>query len=253
MASMTMMVCPHDTAGDPVKWFQFAQFISKYCQVSTKYYKCLDFVEFHQKMSEADLVYANPQDSLTLLEKFGYVPLVHSTNLYDEIVFIAAKDADATALSALDGSECLSCNGMMVTRVGVKALQDEGILPAVIDSKDNWMAVVKAISQGEKPYGFVYKDFYDGLNNLSQGQVNIIAETSERSIFHSLFIKAEHAAANGQAICAGLMAAHDDAKGMASLQGINVEQFVPVSRDEILQFKSLLAMGADIMTMKSGH
>ncbi len=249
MASMTMMVCPHDTAGDPVKWFQFAQFITKYCHVSTKYYKCLDFVEFHHKMSEADLVYANPQDSLTLLEKFDYVPLVHSTNLYDEIVFVAHNEADASSLAVLAGSECLSCNGMMVTRVGVKALQDQGIAPARIDSRDNWMAVVKGVSQGECPYGFVYKDFYDGLNSLSQGQLQMIGETSEHSIFHSLFIKAEHAE-HARAITDGLIVAHEDDKGRASLQGVNIDRFVPVSRDEILAFKSLLSVGADIMTMK---
>lgn len=36
MITMTMMVCPHDTAGDPIKWFQFAHYLTKYCATSTK-------------------------------------------------------------------------------------------------------------------------------------------------------------------------------------------------------------------------
>lgn len=246
MTSMTMMVCPHDTAGDPIKWFQFAQYLTKYCKASTKYYKCLDFVEFHQKMSEADLVYANPQDSLELLEKFNYVPLVHSTNLYDEIVFIANNDVDNDSLSVLNDSECLSCNGMMVTRIGIKGLIEQGIKPKKIYSKDNWMAVVKAVSQGEKPYGFVYKDFYDGLNKLSQSMVTKIGETSEKSIFHSVFIKSEHVE-RAQAVTEILLEAHTKVKGSETLNAVNVEKFIPVTKEEVLSFKSLLDLESEIM------
>lgn len=246
MKSMTLMVCPHDTAGDPIKWFQFAQYLTKYCKASTKYYKCLDFVEFHQKMSEADIAYANPQDSLRLLEKHNYIPLEHSTNLYDEIVFIANNEAPNDYLSVLNDSECLSCNGMMVTWIGIKGLLEKDIKPKKIYSKRNWMAVVKAVSQGEKPYSFVYKDFYDGLNKLSKSMVTKIGETSEKSIFHSVFIKAEHKD-KGEAISEVLLEVHKKVKGSATLQAVNFEKFIPVTKEEILDFKSLLALGTEII------
>jgi ABC-type molybdate transport system substrate-binding protein len=246
MTSMTLMVCPHDTAGDPIKWFQFAQYLTKYCETSTKYYKCLDFVEFHHKMSEADIVYANPQDSLELLEKFNYLPVVHSTNLYDEIVFIANNEVKSDSLEDLNGSECLSCNGMMVTRIGIKGLLEQNIKPSKIYSKDNWMAVVKAVSQGEKPYGFVYKDFYDGLNNLSKSLVTKIAETSQQSIFHSIFIKAEHLDKKDK-IADILMQAHNEKKGIVTLKDVNIEKFIPVTAEEVLNFKSLLDLESEIM------
>jgi ABC-type molybdate transport system substrate-binding protein len=240
------MVCPHDTAGDPIKWFQFAQYLTRYCESSTKYYKCLDFTEFHQKMSQADIVYANPQDSLELLEKYDYIPLVHSINLYDEIVFIADNNIKSGSLSLLNDSECLSCNGMMVTRIGIKALLEQNIRPKRIFSKDNWMAVVKSVSQGEKPYGFVYKDFYDGLNKLSKSLVTKIAETSQQSIFHSIFIKAELADKSDKLIKL-LSEAHLDEKGRDTLKGVNIEKFIPVSRAEILSFKTLLNLESGIM------
>jgi len=246
MNSMTLMVCPHDTAGDPIKWFQFAQYLTKRCNSSTKYFKCLDFVEFHQKMSEADIIYANPQDSLALLEKYNYRPLVHSTNLYDEIVFIANNDVKHNSLDDLNSSECISCNGMMVTRVGIKGLFDRNIRPKKIYSKDNWMSVVKSVSQGEKPYGFVYKDFYDGLNQLSQGMVTKLDETSERSIFHSIFVKPEHFN-KAEVITKVLTSAHEDASGIDALKAINVEKFIPASVDEVMQFKSHLSLGSDLL------
>jgi ABC-type molybdate transport system substrate-binding protein len=240
------MVCPHDTAGDPIKWFQFAQYLTKYCKTSTKYYKCLDFVEFHQKMSEADIVYANPQDSLELLEKFNYIPLVHSTNLYDEIVFIANNGTKNDSLADINDKDCFSCNGMMVTRIGIKGLIEKGHKPKRIYSKDNWMAVVKAVSQGEKDYGFVYKDFYDGLNKLSKSLVTNIGETNERSIFHSVFIKAEHSD-KGEAITKILTDAHNTDKGRLTLKDVNIDKFIPVTKEEILNFKSLLGLESEIM------
>ena len=246
MDSMTLMVCPHDTAGDPIKWFQFAQYLTKHCNNSIKYYKCLDFVEFHQRMSEADIVYANPQDSLVLLEKYNFIPLAHSTNLYDEIVFIANKDTKRDSLDDLNSSECVSCNGMMVTRVGIKCLFDKNITPKKIYSKDNWMSVVKSVSQGDKPYGFVYKDFYDGLNQLSQGLITKLDETNERSIFHSIFIKPGHFNKE-EAITNVLTSAHEDEKGLDALKAINVEKFIPVSTDEVMKFKSHLSLGSELL------
>ncbi|BCG62635.1 MAG: phosphonate transport system substrate-binding protein [Methyloprofundus sp.] len=246
MASMTLMVCPHDTAGDPLKWFQFAFYLTKYCNASTKYYKCLDFVEFHEKMSDADIVYANPQDSLELIEKHDFMPLVHSVNLYDEIVYIANNDVKSDSINAINEQECLSCNGMMVTRVGVKGLLEQQVQPAQVYSKDNWMAVVKAVSLGEKPYGFVYKDFYDGLNSMSKNIVTKVGETNEKSIFHSIFIKRKHQD-KAQHFMDMLTQAHKDKKGVTVLQGVNIEKFIPVDSEEVLGFKALLALGSELI------
>jgi len=246
MSAMNLMVCPHDTAGDPLKWFEFALYLTKYCKTSTAYYKCLDFIEFHEKMPTADMIYANPQDSLELLEKHDFVPLVHSINLYDEIVFIANNDVGSSSLDALNGSECISCNGMMVTRVGIKGLLEKDIKPSKIYSKANWMAVVKAVSQGEKPYGFVYKDFYEGLNKLSKSMITKIDETYEKSIFHSVFIKSKHLD-KAEKLTEILTAAHNDEKGQFVLDRINVEKFIAVGKDEILSFKELLSLGSELL------
>ena len=243
---MTLMVCPHDTAGDPIKWFQFALYLTKYGKMSTKYYKCLDFVEFHHKMFEADIIYANPQDSLELMDKHNFIPLLHSSNLYDEIVFIANNEENSNSLTDIDANDCLSCNGMMVTRIGIEALLQQQIKPNKIYSKDNWMAVVKGVSQGERPFGFVYKDFYDGLNNLSKSLVTKIGETSQHSIFHSIFIKAEHKD-KSEAIIQILGNAHLEEKGREALKAVNIDQFIPVTTEEILSFKSLLSLQSEIM------
>lgn len=246
MDSMNLMVCPHDTAGDPLKWFQFAFYLTKYCSVSTKHYKCFDFIEFHEMMSGADIIYANPQDSLELIETFNFVPLVRSVNLYDEVVFIANKEVKSNSIHAIDGQECISCNGMMVTKVGLKSLLDKQIRPAKIHSKTNWTAVVKAISQGEKSYGFVYKDFYDGLNSLTKNSVNKIGESEDKKIFHSFFINAKHQ--NRADYFTKLLAhTHKTEVGKLALKRVNIEKLIPVYPKDIIQFKNLLSFGSKFM------
>lgn len=246
MNSMALMVCPHDTAGNPLKWFQFAYHITKYGHHSTRYYPCLDFTEFHEKMSESDIIYASPQDSLTMLENHHYVPVARPVNLYDEIVFIANHDVANDSLAVLNGSECLSCNSMLVTRVGIKGLLAKGITPKRIYSETNWMAVLKAVSQGKKPYGFVYKDFYDGLSDLSKSMVTKLGETQERSIFHCVLMKNDHQD-KSDSIAQILLEMHNDAKGSDVIKDIDIERFITVSGDEILEFNSLFALGSDIM------
>jgi hypothetical protein len=246
MNSLSLMVCPHDTAGDPIKWFQFAQYLTRATGTSTRHHTCFGFDEFHGEMATADIVYANPQDSLVLLDQHGFVPLVHSSNLYDEIVYIANRDAAHQTLFDLGAMDCVSCNSMMVTRVGIKGLLDRGIRPSLIASKDNWMAVFKAVSQGEKPYGMVYKDFFDALNPSSRDLIVKLGETHDRTIFHSILINGRHREA-AAAVAEVLTRAHLDEKGAKALKGVQIESFVPVTAAEILGFKSLRALGSELL------
>ncbi|MFK5893122.1 MAG: PhnD/SsuA/transferrin family substrate-binding protein [Pseudomonadota bacterium] len=248
MEHMIFMVCPHDTAKDPDKWFHFALYLSQNFHISTKYYPCIDFVEFHEKMMDADIIYANPQDSLILVEEFNYIPLVHSSNLYDEIVFIANSDVKHESIQDINSQECISCNSMMVTRVGIKCLDEKQVQPSKIHNKNGWLPVVTSVYKGEAPYGFVYKDFYDGLNNLSKSLVIKLGETDGKKIYHSILINQKHKdKING--IIEILTQAHLTKNGENILARVNIEKFIATTRGEISQFKSLLATGSELMEL----
>lgn len=246
MEQMKFMVCPHDTAKDPDKWFHFAAYFSKRLNISLKYVQCMDFVEFHSKMTDADVIYANPQDSLQLVEQHDYIPLVHSSNLFDEIVYIANSEQQPVELTKIDQQECLSCNQMMVTRVGIKGLMNQQLSPKAIENRDSWLAVLSSVYKGEKPYGFLYKDFYDGLNKLSKSVIVKLGETTDQSIFHSIFIKKQHAA-QSQRFTERFMTTHEESEGQQILAKVNIEKFIPTNVDEIKQFSGLLDLGSELM------
>ena len=240
------MVCPHDTASNPDKWFHLAQYISRHLTESVHFHKCLDFGEFHEQLTEGGLIYANPQDSLHLIKEHNYEPLVRATNLSDEIVFIASEKIDTPQLSDFNNSQVVSVNSMMVTRVGVKYLFDNQITPDKITSKDNWMSVVKGIYRSEDDYAMLYKDFYEGLNSLTKSGLQFIDKTQDGTIHHNLLIAPEFASLS-QEVQQLLLKMGDD--GQKILADLDVEKFVSVSKEDILKFEMLSGIGNEIMVL----
>ena len=247
MNDVKFMVCPHDTASDPDKWFQLAQFLSKKLNASIQFHKCLDFTEFHEQLKTGSLIYANPQDSLRLIKEDGYTAIARASNLFDEITFIARDDVDNPKMGDFQNEVVVSVNSMMVTRVGAKYLLDRSIVPKQIQSKSSWMAVVKGIYRGEDKFGLVYKDFYDGLNALTKSGFKTVGQTADGTIHHSVLVSPE---LKGEAtrIQQCLVSMHQlDDRGQQVLDGLGVTRFISVDEGDILQFESLLALGNELM------
>ena len=247
MDNIKFMVCPHDTASDPDKWFHFAQCLTKHINSSVQFDQSMDFPDFHKNFSSSGLIYANPQDSLRLIKEHDYTPVARPSNLYDEIVFIANAEIENPKLTDLAGTHVVSVNTMMVTRVGVKYLFEKNIKPASIGSKNSWMGVAKSIFRGEEKYAFVYKDFYNGLNSLSKSGMQEIGETQDGTIHHNILIAPDlkHLA---DKVHHCLIDMHkQDAAVKRVLAELGVEHFVGVTKDDIFKFETLGKLGSELM------
>jgi hypothetical protein len=119
--------------------------LSKHLSAGIQFSKSIDFAEYHQHLTEGALIYANPQDSLRLIKEHGYTPVARSSNLFDEIVFIASLKENEPSMDDIQDNEVISVNSMMVTRVGMKYLLDKNIKPTGVRTQATWMAVVKSI------------------------------------------------------------------------------------------------------------
>lgn len=239
MSIIKLMVCPHDTAKNPENWYNVAQYLTQNIASSVLFEKSIDFPDFHEKLISSGLVYANPQDSLRLIKEHGYIPLARPSNLSDEIIFVAKKSLETPKMEDLANKVITSVDSMMVTKVGLKCLLDHNISPLNIDSKPSWMAVVKSIFRGEADYAMVYKDFYEGLNNLSRSGLQKIGETSDGTIHHNILISPALAESTDLIQqCLTQMHEHSE-RSQNLLSALNIEKFIPVSKDEILKFEAL--------------
>lgn len=239
MTMIKLMVCPHDTAKNPENWYNFSQYLTQTIASSVLFEKSIDFPDFHEKLTTGGLVYANPQDSVKLINEHGYLPIARPSNLSDEIVFVSNKDITEPLLSQLANKPVTSVNSMMVTKVGLKYLHDQNIIPSQIDSKESWMAVVKSIFRSESDYAMIYKDFFEGLNKLSQSGLQKIGETTDGTIHHNLLVSPE-LAESADLIQQCLTQMHDtNDKSKGILASLNIHQFIVVSKEEILAFEAL--------------
>ncbi len=246
MEHWQMMVCPHDTAKNPERWFVFAQYLSQHLGqpaetaegiISVRFQQSLDFAEFQAGMASADLVYANPQHALVLAEKHGFIPLVRAGNLYDEAVCVTCADCDAE-LYDMHQSTVATVTSMLVTNVALKALARQDVAPAQLQPAATWMAVVQSIYRGDARFGILYKDFYAGMSALSRKQIKVLGETEERSVYHCFMLAPQHAE-RLESARSTLLAMVDDVRGGEILAELSMQTLLPVGQKELEAVRAL--------------
>lgn len=246
MKHWQMMVCPHDTAKNPERWFVFAQYFSQHLSPflgaqeglkSMHFQQSLDFAEFQTGMASADLVYANPQHALQLSENHGFIPLVRAGNLYDEAVIVACAECDAQ-LRDMQQASVSTVTNMLVTQVALQSLARQDVAPAELVPAATWMAVVQAIYRGDARFGILYKDFYAGMSGLSRRQLKVLSETQEHSVYHCFMLAPQHAGLLEEVrqILLGMV---DDAKGGSILAELNMDGLLAMQPAELDAIRAL--------------
>ncbi len=232
MSKLRLMVCPHDTAKDPEKWYLFAQYVSLGLNLEVAFDIAMDFNAFHDKMQEADIIYANPRDTLRLTEEMGFSSLVRPDNRYDEVVFIANNDVDEPQLGDLHGETIATVKSMLPTNIALHLLKKESVEPDGLRDKNSWLSVINCVRRKETNFGFVYKDTYDDLSNLSKIMINTFHVSHEQLAFHSVNIGPQ---SNGMSddLKTLLLDMEANPKGAEVLAKLGVPKWLPVTKPEI--------------------
>ncbi len=224
MERLTLAVCPHDTASNPERWFLFTQYLNQRLQGVRVGFEPVDgFADFRDLMLRADLVYANPQDSHVLCTEHGFQPLARPSNLFDEVVIIADPELGEVSLRDIAGQMVASVPTMLPTCQALARLSDAaGVRPAAIRACDSWLGVMNAVRRGRTPYGFVYRDYFDGLGMMSQRMVRVVEKTDTRSIQHTFVIGGSQGRLYRRGIAALLSSMHEDGQGRERLQALSM-------------------------------
>lgn len=240
MHSMSLAVCPHDTIRNADGWYRLVQCLTQRMDVKVRFSPSLDFDDFHDSFSSADLVYANPSDALRLIDQHGYTPLARPAGIYDEALVVAGPEVSALTLESLAGAELAIIEGMLPTKLGLRLLRSKGIEPAALIRRDSWLAVMSSLWRGEAPYGILYRDAYDDLSDQGKAMVQVITATSERSAFH-LLCAGPGLTCPCDALTATLLAMADDSAGKQVLDDMHFSGWAKVSPEELSQMRSILA------------
>ncbi len=233
-----LMVCPHDTASNPDRWFRFIQYLGQKLDTHLNFEMSLDFTDFRDNMHKAEIAYANPSDTLKMLED-GLEAVARPSNLYDEVVFLANTEIANPTLESLNGQALVSVEQLQPTKLALHILQEKGITPAGITDSESWTSVISTIWRGEAQYGLIYKDTYTELSDQGKSMVNAFYTSDEQINFHNILI-GRNAAAQKEAFVQILLDMHKDAHGKEVLGELHVEQWLPTTPDDIDRIRKIM-------------
>lgn len=186
MDDFNLAVCPHDTVRNSEGWFRLVQYLSYRMSAKIHFQISLDFADFHSTYATADLVYASPSDAVTLIDQHSYNPLLCPIGAYDEALLVTGPDAPLAGLESLHGASVATVKSLLPTKLALRMLSSQGITPGDLHGCDSWLAVVRAVWNGDAPYGILYRDAYDELSPQGKAMVQVIGATNERAAFHML-------------------------------------------------------------------
>ncbi len=223
---MLFSVCPHDIVKQLQSWLDLSAYLTRRLEQPVQLRQAMDFREFYQGLSETDLVFANPMDAWVLHQEHGFLPLCR-TELYDEVVFIAGEEAATATLEDLGGKPLGAVERQFATYLGLYLLRERGIEPEAVRFYDSWVQVIRAVSQGEVPYGVLYRDFYTELSPLTRSMIRVLYESQTGYATHIFLVHPQHASLRDRLV-ALLEATTEDAQGQAILQALNLGRWVPI-------------------------
>jgi hypothetical protein len=237
---LRLMVCPHDAVRNPGGWRHLVRYLSARLATPIDLAATLDFTDFHQRMAQADVVYANPTDALRLIDGGGFCALARPAGIYDEALLVAGPDGPLPAAEALHGAAVASVEHLLPTRLALKMLRARGIVPASLAHRDSWLSVVRSVWNGEVPFGIVYRDAYNGLSPQGREMIRVLEATDGRSAFH-LIVARPDLGEGGAALTRTLteMPAHPD--GVSALADLHIAAWLPVSDDDIARLRAACA------------
>lgn len=238
--TLNLMVCPHDTANNPDRWYMFVQYLAQKLDDHINFEISLDFADFHDHMNNADILYANPTDSVTLIDTKGFAALVRPSNKFDEVVFVANEEVASPTLQSLDGAQIASVKSLLPTKIALHILDEAGIKPAEILDNDSWTSVISSIWRGEATYGIIYKDTYDELSEQGKGMVNVFSTSDEKIAFHNVVV-GNNGLAKKADIEGALLAMHSDDKGKEVLTALGIDQWLATTPDDIAKIQHIIA------------
>ncbi len=237
MAAIVMKVCPHDTIHEPERWLELERYLHKQTQLALQFDISVDFADFHEGLAQAGIIYANPADTLKLVDQHGFRALVRPAGRYDEAVLVCSTEVEP-ALSGINGSPLSTVVELLPTKIALRMLASQGITPSELHNVDSWQAVVGCIWRNECKYGILYKDTYEGFSQQGKDMVVFLAATNEQVAFHTIVV-GPALMAQADAIQAVLLGMHDDPHGKSLLESLHIPQFVAVSAAELDAIRQL--------------
>ena len=229
--ALKVAICPHDTTKNKVLWFDFITYISRKTDIKFSVENCLDFECYYKTFPHIDIIYANPLDALKILKERNFIPVAGNDN-YDEVVIVANKNAKPE-LESINGNTVLCVKNQFASFLGAYILQKRKI-NFRLDYRNSWQSVLNDVAKSSALYGFIYKDFWYQLSEISKKEVIPIYESNEKISSHILMVSPEYEKYKDK-ILSVLEEMTSDSEGKEILKRLNINKWYPLHSLEYLE------------------
>lgn len=238
MTDLRLMVCPHDTIRHAEGWYLLIQYLTRKTEATFHYDLALDFADFGERYTTAELVYANPAHAMRLVNA-GYAPIAAPVDVYDEALLVAGAHVATTGIQAIHGAPLATVEPLLPTKLALLLLAREGVTPGDLVGCESWLSVVRSLWNGDVSYGILYRDAYLELSDQGKSLVQILAETCERLAFH-IFCASPTIGNLAEHIGALLLAMADDPAGRDILAQLGIPGWRVIPDIEIRTLRAML-------------
>lgn len=243
-------VSPDVHARDLSNWFILNTRLQKALAVSMHPKIYDDFADLHRAIDEGriDLVYANAADTALLVRKKGFTPVARAAGVSDEAIVVVAQESPVRSIEDLEAPLSAAATDApdveRICRILLEPADLSAECPRIV-VKRNYVLVAKAVIAGEVQAGFMLREAFEELAELTRKMLRPIIASKIYVVNHCL-LAGPNLAGKRQGILFELAAISGDPAAQELLAGLGAPRGWSAMDEEEAEFM------VDLMDTLSG-
>lgn len=218
-------------------WYLFNTWLQNNTQQKIHLDIPISVEDLHQRIekSDADIVYANPYDTSTLVRDYGFVPVVKADNQTDEVVIVAKNnDAINNFIQLAPNTRIALTDDRDVKMIGMILIEPADLNSDNVEfiTADSPIAVAKKVISEAADIGFILTKAYDAFSPLVTDELKTLVRSQISVISHTLMVK-PHVFDSVPNLSNILTDMHQTPAGKLVLEGFGINHWLTATKEEV--------------------
>ena len=134
---------------------------------------------------QADLIYANPFDAVSMIRTHGYIPFARPAHHYDEMVIATGAASEFSRVEDLKpGCRIALTENKDVRLIGLRLLEPADLTEASISwvPVDSYQAAARMAIKGEVDAAFFLASSHASFTRMTRSQLRVLVESAISNI-----------------------------------------------------------------------
>ncbi len=231
---LTLAIAPDVSPTVLPVWYLFANYLQKKMQRIIRSRDFFDFADQQRAIdnNEIDIIFANPFNSCSLMQKYQYIPIAKEVDAAEEMVIVCKKDTIEHIEDLQENTNIAAADNPDIRQLGLILLE-----PAALNQNnthfittDNHLLAVKKILNNSAQIAFLPKTIYEKLSKPVQNDLHLLVANQKEDIdaLTHIFLVHPSQATIVPELTDLLIKMNSDSAGKSLLEEMNVSQWKPI-------------------------